>query len=76
MMNKFIQSFTTLPTYLGKTVETVTEGGKQFAKVGDSMAEVVYATSADLAKLPYSDLAEVRKQRKGFYLLYSCTYFY
>ncbi len=31
----------------------MTEGGKLFAKVGDSLQEVVFATTADLAKLPY-----------------------
>ena len=52
-----------MPTYLGNSVETITEGGKLFSQVGDSMKEVVYATATDLAKLPYSDLAE------GFYLV-------
>merc|ERR1719360_166568 len=55
--------FAKMPDYLGKSVETITESGKAFAKVGDSMQEVVYATAADLAKLPYSDLAE------GFYVV-------
>ena len=47
-----------LPQYLGQSIETITEGGKLFAKVGDNLTEVVYATTADLAKLPFSDLAE------------------
>lgn len=63
MMNTFIQQFSKLPDYLGKSIETVTEGGKLFAKVNGQLQEVVYATGADLAKLPYSDLAE------GFYVV-------
>ena len=63
MMNMLCAKFSQMPTYLGKSIETVTEGGKMFAKIGDSMQEVVYATAADLAKLPYSDLAE------GFYIV-------
>ena len=54
--------YSAMPQYLGRSVETVTEGGKLFTKVGGQLQEVVYATTADLAKLPYSDLAE------GFYL--------
>ena len=61
MMNMLSAKFATMPEYLGKSIETVTEGGKMFTKVGDTLQEVVYATTADLAKLPYSDLAE------GFY---------
>jgi MFS family permease len=63
MMNLLCSKFATMPEYLGKSLETVTEGGKLFTKVGDSLQEVVYATSADLAKLCYSDLSE------GFYLV-------
>ena len=32
-VNALQQKFLEMPTYLGKTVETVTEGGKMFAKV-------------------------------------------
>ena len=46
-----------MPQYLGNSIETVTQGGKLFTTIGDKMTEVVFATSADLAKLPY-DLAE------------------
>ena len=46
-----------MPQYLGNSVQTVTEGGKLFTKIGDQLTEVVYATNAELAKLPY-DLAE------------------
>ena len=63
MMNMLSAKYATMPTYLGNSIETITEGGKLFSQVGDSMKEVVYATAADLAKLPYSDLAE------GFYLV-------
>lgn len=63
MMNMMSAKFAKMPEYLGKSIETITESGKMFAKVGDSMQEVVYATTADLAKLPYSELAE------GFYVV-------
>jgi hypothetical protein len=63
MMNFLQKQFVVMPQYLGKTIETVTEGGKMFAQVGDGLKEVVYATVNDLAKLPYTDLAE------GFYLV-------
>ena len=63
MMNMLSARFAKMPEYLGKSIETVTDSGKLFAKVGDSMQEIVYATGADLAKLPYSDLAE------GFYVV-------
>ena len=46
-----------MPQYLGNSIETVTQGGKLFTTIGDKMTEVVFATSADLAKLQY-DLAE------------------
>ena len=62
-MNNFIQQFHKLPTYLGSSLETVTEGGKLFSNVGGQMTEVVYATAADLAKLPFSGLSE------GFYVV-------
>ena len=63
MMNMLSAKFAQMPEYLGKSIETVNEGGKLFAKVGDSMQEVVLATATDLAKLPYPELAE------GFYLV-------
>ena len=62
-MNKLSSKFAEMPEYLGKSIETITEGGKMFAKAGDAMQEVVYATASDLAKLPYSDLSE------GFYVV-------
>ena len=42
-------------------LETVTEGGKLFAKVGGSLQEVVFATAGDLAKLPYPGETQVSK---------------
>ena len=44
-----------------RTAEVITEGGQQFVKVSGQLQEVVYATAADLAKLPYTGLSE------GFY---------
>ncbi len=61
IMNYFTKTFSTLPTYLGNQLETVTEGGKLFAKVGDSLQEVVFATTKDLAKLPFSGLIYSKK---------------
>ncbi len=63
VMGKLTHMYSVMPQYLGKSLETVTEGGKLFAQVGGQLQEVVYATSTDLARLPYSDLAE------GFYLV-------
>eukprot|EP00092_Neocalanus_flemingeri_P018387 GFUD01019899.1.p1 GENE.GFUD01019899.1~~GFUD01019899.1.p1 ORF type:complete len:604 (+),score=138.00 GFUD01019899.1:68-1879(+) len=55
--------FGSLPTYLGSSLDIVVENGRQFRKVGDQLQEVVYATAADLAKLPYDGLME------GFYVV-------
>merc|ERR1719187_1863620 len=55
--------FSTLPTYLGNSLEVVVENGRQFAKVGGELQEVVFATASDLAKLPYDGLLE------GFYIV-------
>ena len=52
-----IEQFAVMPQYLGNSIQTVTEGGKLFTQIGDKVTEVVYATNAELAKLPY-DLAE------------------
>ena len=52
-----IVKFAVMPQYLGNSIQTVTEGGKLFTQIGDKLTEVVYATNAELAKLPY-DLAE------------------
>ena len=37
--------------------------GRQFARLGGELQEVVYATASDLSKLPYEGLAE------GFYVV-------
>ena len=63
MMNLLTNKFCSMPTYLGQSLDIVVEGGKQFAKVGGELKEVVYATSGELLKLPYDGLAE------GFYLV-------
>jgi len=63
MMNTLTNKFLTLPTYLGNNLDIVVESGKQFARVGGELQEVVYATSGELLKLPYEGLAE------GFYLV-------
>jgi hypothetical protein len=53
----FIGQFAVMPQYLGSSIQTITEGGKLFTNIGDQLTEVVFATNAELAKLPY-DLAE------------------
>jgi len=63
MMSMLTSKFMVLPTYLGSSLEVVLEGGKQFANIGGQLQEVVYATTSELAKLPYENLAE------GFYLV-------
>ena len=63
MMSMLTSKFSVLPTYLGSSVEVVLEGGKQFTNIGGQLQEVVYATTSELAKLPYDNLAE------GFYLV-------
>jgi len=62
-INAMCTKFSTLPTYLGNSLEVVVENGRQFAKVGGELQEVVYATASDLAKLPYDGLLE------GFYIV-------
>jgi len=58
-INALSQKFSVLPTYLGQSVETVVESGRQYIKMASGeLQEVVYATASDLAKLPYPDLAE------------------
>lgn len=61
--NFFLEKFSTLPTYLGKTIETVTENGRLFTEMGGKMVEVVYANAADLAKISTTGLQE------GFYVV-------
>lgn len=55
--------FSQLPTYLGNSIDIAVEGGRQFTSIGGQLQEVVFATTADLAKLPYQGLSE------GFYLV-------
>ena len=63
-MNFLMSKFSVAPAFLGSGgVELVTEGGRQFALVGDQLQEVVYASASELARLPLSGLAE------GFYLV-------
>jgi len=61
--NIFLEKFSSLPTYLGTAIETVTENGRLFTEMGGKMVEVVYANAADLAKLSTSGLQE------GFYVV-------
>lgn len=56
IMSSLTRAYSSLPTYLGNQAEIITEGGKLFAKVGDALQEVVFATSKDLSKLPFSGL--------------------
>lgn len=63
-VEKLMDMFSRMPTYVGPAdqVQTTVEGGRVLADVGGSLQEVVAASAADLAKLPY-DLAE------GYYLV-------
>merc|ERR1719312_1191186 len=63
MMNFLTNKFCAMPTYLGNNLDIVVEGGKQFARIGGELQEVVYATAGELLKLPYEGLLE------GFYLV-------
>lgn len=56
------ERFARLPNYLGNSLEVVVQEGRQLTMVAGNLEEVVYATAADLAKLPYQGLCE------GFYL--------
>ena len=64
MMGYLSSKFSTMPTYLGvNNLDIVTEGGKQFVRMGSELKEVVYATSGELLKLPYEGLVE------GYYVV-------
>ena len=63
MMGYLTSKFASMPTYLGNNLDIVTEGGKQFVRMGAELQEVVYATSGELLKLPYDGLVE------GYYLV-------
>ena len=54
-INYLMQKFAIAPQYIGNNLEIIVEGGKQFTKVGDQLIEVVFASTADLAKLPAMD---------------------
>jgi len=57
-MNKLMDLYSKAPDFLGKQLDILTEGGRQFAQIGGDLTEVVYASTADLAKLPFQGLAE------------------
>jgi len=59
LMSKFCQ----IPTYIGQSVELMTENGRQFANYAGEWQEVVYASASELSKLPYTGLSE------GYYLV-------
>ncbi len=58
---KLMSVFCVAPQFLSSSLATVTREGKLFA--ADGGGEVVFATAAELAKLPYQGLEE------GFYLV-------
>jgi len=63
-VNYLINKFAQMPTYLGKTLECTLKDGKMFTSMSDgTLAEVVYANAADLAKLSHKGLSE------GYYLV-------
>ena len=62
-INALCSKFSQLPTFLGNSVELVMQEGRQFARLGGELQEVVYATASDLSKLPYEGLAE------GYYVV-------
>jgi len=63
-MSGLMNRFSHIPTYLGSHLDIITQNGRQLSRIeGGELQEVVYATTADLAKLPYQDMVE------GFYLV-------
>ncbi|XP_063721905.1 oxalate:formate antiporter-like [Symsagittifera roscoffensis] len=63
-VNYLINKFARMPTYLGQTLDYTLKDGKMFTSLTDgSLAEVVYANAADLAKLSHKGLSE------GYYLV-------
>ncbi|XP_075256815.1 putative MFS-type transporter YhjX [Convolutriloba macropyga] len=63
-VNYLISKFAKMPTYLGQTLDYTLKDGKMFASLSDgSLAEVVYANAADLAKLSHKGLSE------GYYIV-------
>ena len=67
LVNFLRGKFAKMPEFLGTQdqVQTILENGKLFADVGGQLKEVVSATAADLAILPYKGLSE------GLYLVAS-----
>ena len=62
-MTYLMSKFSQVPTYIGQTVELMTEGGKQFANHCGQWEEVVYASASELSKLPFTGLTE------GYYIV-------
>ena len=62
-MSYLMSKFSQVPTFLGQSVDLMTEGGRQFARHCGHWEEVVYASAAEVAKLPYPGLSE------GYYLV-------
>ena len=63
-VNYLIGKFAKMPTYLGQNLQVTLQDGKMFTALTDgSLAEVVYANAADLAKLSHKGLSE------GYYLV-------
>merc|ERR1711892_41958 len=62
-MGYLMSKFSQVPTYIGQTVELMTEGGKQFANHCGQWEEVVYASASELSKLPFTGLTE------GYYIV-------
>ena len=56
LVNSLKYKLSSLPAYLGPTAEITLENGRQFAEVCGEVREVVFATTTDLASLPYQDL--------------------
>ena len=82
MMNYLSAKYAQMPEYLGKSIETVNEGGKLFTKVGDTMQEVVMATAQGIIQCfintlvflnihIFTDLAKLPYSdlSEGFYLV-------
>merc|ERR1719369_1306564 len=62
-MSYLMSKFSQVPTFLGQSVDLMTEGGRQFARHCGQWEEVVYASATEVAKLPYPGLSD------GYYLV-------
>lgn len=58
------EAFSSAPVYLGAGLKVVNQGGALMAEVGGKMVEVVYATAAEVSRLPYPAGLE-----EGYYLV-------